>query len=115
MAAYVELYMDQGATFNNTINITDDITNSPVDLSGYIIFSQMKRSYYSANATANITCTIVNEETGEVSMSLSADETAAIKPGRYLFDVTTIDTFNVTNRILEGIITVTPGISKLPE
>ena len=34
MAAYVELYMDQGATFNNIINISDDITNANVNVSG---------------------------------------------------------------------------------
>jgi hypothetical protein len=112
MAAYVELYMDQGASFNNTINITDDVTNAPVSLSGYQIYSQMRRSYYSANATANIICSIVIGSSGEVNLSLPAANTANIKPGRYLFDVRTIDESNTTNRILEGIITVTPGISR---
>ena len=111
MAAYVELYMDQGATFNNTINITDDVTNAVVDLSNYTVVSRMKRSYYSANVTANLNCTVLNPISGEVILSLPAANTANIRPGRYLFDVKTIDQSNTTNRILEGIITVTPGIS----
>lgn len=112
MAAYVELYMDQGATFENTLTITDDLTNASVNISGYTITSQMRRSYYSANATANIICTIVNAATGNVLMSLAAANTANIRPGRYLFDVETTDTNGKINRILEGIINVTPGVTR---
>ena len=34
MTAYVELYLDQGTTFNNIINITDDVTNAYVNVYG---------------------------------------------------------------------------------
>ena len=112
MAAYVELYMDQGASFTNTLTITDDVTNAPVNISGYTLTSQMRRSYYSANATANITCTIVSANTGNVQMSMTPANTALIKAGRYLFDVETTDTNNYVVRILEGIINVTPGITR---
>lgn len=112
MAAYVELYVDQGATFNNIINITDDTTNTPVNIAGYTVTSQMRRSYYSTNPSANIICTITNAATGEITMSMTAANTANIKAGRYLFDVETVDTLNFVSRILEGIITVTPQITR---
>jgi len=112
MAAYVELYLDQGTTFNNIINLTDDVTNTPINVSGYVVTSQMRRSYYSANISANITCTLSNVANGEITMSITAANTANIKPGRYLFDVKTLDTYNQTSRILEGIITVSPSITK---
>ena len=112
MAAYVELIIDQGATFNNIINLSDDITNSNVNISGYVVRSQMRRSYYSANATANITCTITNAAQGEITMNLNANTTASIKAGRYLFDLETVDTLGTVSRVLEGIITVTPGITR---
>lgn len=112
MAAYVELYLDQGTTFNNIINLTDDVTNTPINVSGYVVTSQMRRSYYSANISANITCTLSNVANGEITMSMTAANTANIKPGRYLFDVKTLDSYNNTSRILEGIITVSPCITK---
>lgn len=112
MAAYVELYLDQGTTFNNIINLTDDVTNTPINVSGYVVTSQMRRSYYSANISANITCTLSNVANGEITMSITAANTANIKPGRYLFDVKTLDTYNQTSRILEGIITVSPCVTK---
>ena len=112
MAAYVELYMDQGTTFRNVIYLTDDITSATVNVSGYTVRSQMRRSYYSTNATANIICTITDAANGEITMSLPAGNTSNIKAGRYLFDLETVDTLYVTNRVLEGIITVTPEITR---
>lgn len=112
MASYVELYMDQGTTFRNVINLTDDLTNSYINVSGYQVRSQMRRSYYSANATANLVCTITDSANGEITMSLDAANTSSIKAGRYLFDLETVDLSNVTVRVLEGIITVTPEITR---
>jgi DNA-directed RNA polymerase alpha subunit len=112
MAAYTELIMDQGSTFNNIINLTDDVTNATLNIIGYEVRSQMRRSYYSANATANITCTITDYANGEITMSMTAANTAAIKAGRYLFDLETVDRLNTTVRVLEGIITVTPQITR---
>lgn len=112
MAAYVELYMDQGASFKNIINITDDVTNANVNIAGYSVSSQMRRSYYSANASANIVCTISDAANGEITMTLSPANTSNIKAGRYLFDVETTDTTGFKTRIIEGIITVTPEVSR---
>ena len=112
MAAYVELYVDQGTTFNNVINITDDLTNDYVNVSGYTVTSQLRRSYYSANASANITCTITDAPNGEITLSMTAANTALIKAGRYLFDVRTVDRASITSRIVEGIITITPRVTQ---
>ena len=111
MASYVELFVDQGTTFNNTINLTDDVTNAYINVSGYTITSSMRRSYYSANASANITCTITDAPNGEITMSMSANTTGAIKAGRYLFDVKMVDVAQITSRVLEGIITITPKVT----
>ena len=88
MAAYVELYVEQGTTFNNIINLTDDVTNDVINVSGYIVQSQMRRSYYSQNASANIICTVTDASKGEITMSMTPANTANIKAGRYVFDVT---------------------------
>lgn len=112
MAAYVELFVDQGTSFNNIINLNDDITNDPLVITGYTVTSQIKRSYYSSKITANITCTITDAANGEITMTMPATQTANIKAGRYLFDVKTKDLANTVTRVLEGIITVTPQVTK---
>lgn len=113
MAAYVELYLDQGTTFNNVINLTDDVTNTPINVANYTVVSQLRRSYYSANISANLVCSITDAANGEITLSLSAANTANIKPGRYVFDVKTTDNTNITSRVLEGIITITPSVTKV--
>jgi hypothetical protein len=112
MTAFTELYIDQGSTFINTLNLTDDITNQPINVSSYVVTGQLRRSYYSANASANLTCTITNSETGEITLSLSAEQTANLKAGRYLFDVKSINQGNNVTRILEGIINITPQVTR---
>jgi hypothetical protein len=112
MTAYTELYIDQGTTYNNIITLTDDITNAYINISGYTVRSQMRRSYYSANASANITCTVSDASNGKITMSLTAGQTSNIKPGRYLFDVETVSANNIVTRVLEGIITITPEITR---
>lgn len=112
MAAFVELYIDQGTTFNNVINLTDDITNTPINVAGYIVRGQLRRSYYSSNPSANLTCTITDAANGEITLSMTDTQTSQIKAGRYLFDLETKDTNNVISRVLEGIITVTPEITR---
>jgi hypothetical protein len=104
--------MDQGASFNNVINLTDDLSNASLNILGYTVRSQMRRSYYSVNATANITCTITNSSNGEITMSMTAANTTLIKAGRYLFDLETVDLNGIVSRVLEGIITVTPQITR---
>ena len=112
MAAYAELYLDQGTTFNNVINLTDDVTNAYINVAGYTVRSQMRRSYFSANASANITCTITDATNGEITMSMTAANTSNLKAGRYLYDVEIVDTLGNTSRILEGVISVTPEVTR---
>ena len=111
MAGYVELFIDQGATFNSVINLSDDVTNANINIAGYTVKSQMKRSYYSAGPSANLTCTITDANNGEVLLSLTAAQTGVIKSGRYLFDVITTDPNSKVDRVMEGIITVLPRVT----
>jgi hypothetical protein len=112
MASYVELFIDQGTTFKNTINLTDDTTNVAINVYGYSVSSQIRRSYYSANISANITCNISNVSNGEITMSMTSANTTNIKAGRYVFDVVTLDPLNVKTRVLEGIISINPQVTK---
>lgn len=112
MAAFVELYMDKGTSFQNQITLTDDSTNTSINITGYSVRSQMRRSYYSVNATANIVCTITDAANGTITMSLGAANTSNIKAGRYVFDLQTTDTVGAITRVLEGTITVLPEVTR---
>jgi hypothetical protein len=111
MADYSNLVLDQGSNFTILFRYLDDDGN-PIDLTGYHARSQMRRSYYSANATTFST-NISDSANGNVTLSLNANTTANLKIGRYVYDVEVVEnaTYTVT-RIKEGIITVMPEVTK---
>lgn len=111
MATVYNLAVDQGTDFSTTIDVNDD-TGSARDLSGYTARAQLRRSYHSVSNTA-FTITINNPSEGEVVISLSNAVTSNLRYGRYVYDVELVKTSDSTvERILEGIITVYPEVTK---
>ena len=111
MADYVELYLDQGTDFEATINIQDDTTNLPQNVDGYIVTSSLRKSILSQNSSANLVCSILDAPNGIIAISLDGANTALLKPGTYMFDVKA--QINIAHeRLVEGIITVFPAITK---
>jgi len=108
-AAYVNLYMEQGTTFSSVITL-DDLNGSAYNLTGYTANSQMRKSFYSSNATATFT-TSITPATGTITLSLTSAQTANITPGRYLYD-TIITTSGVVTRVLEGVVDVSPRVTR---
>ena len=108
MAITKNLVIDQGSTFTANLQY---VTNSkiPVDLTGYSVRSQLRKSYKSANS-ATIATTITNASYGNITLSLSSIQTSNLPHGRYVYDVEAYQG-NTVIRIVEGIITVYPGVS----
>ena len=109
---YAELALDQGSTFLATIKLTND-DGSVMNVANCSFSSQMRKSYYSTNPTANINIIITDGANGNITLTLDAANTANIRSGRYLYDIKMTDTGgNTTIRIIEGIMTVTPQVTK---
>ena len=109
--AYTDLSLDQGTDFSSNVDmIADDGT--AINVSGFVFSSQIRKSYYSVNATANITMTIANAINGNVVMTMDAANTANIAPGRYVYDIKFKNAANIVSRLVEGIITVTPQVTQ---
>lgn len=109
MAIKANIVIDQGTTFQTSINVTDE-NDDPVDLTGYSAAAQMRKHYTSSNAYtffASISPTL-----GVVSLSMTANVTNTIAPGRYMYDCELTDTNGAVTRLLEGIVTVTPGVTR---
>lgn len=111
MAQFVELDLDQGTDLSYNLDLTQD-DGSPLNVTGFIFSSSIRKSYYSTTVTANLTVTVANSVAGNVLLSMNSATSANIKAGRYLFDVKQKDAANVTTRIIEGIITVLPQVTK---
>lgn len=111
MTDYVELYIEQGADFESTIVLEDDITNINQNVLGYTVTSSMRRSLLSPNTSGNLVCSITDAANGEITISMNAANTSSLRPGTHLFDIRTLASGKYT-RLIEGIIIVTPSITK---
>lgn len=111
MAQFVELNLDQGADFEFDVDLMES-DGTPIDVTNYTFSSSLRKSYYSSTATANMTVSIIDAANGNVLLSMNSSTTSNIKAGRYLFDVKQINSANSTTRLVEGIITVLPQVTK---
>lgn len=108
MANKVNIVIDQGTTFNTTY-IIHNAFDEAIDFSGYTANSQIRKSYSSSNA---YTFSVALSSNGEVSLSMSANTTGSIPAGRYVYDVEVESTGGVRSRVVEGIVTVTPQVTR---
>ncbi len=111
MASAHNLYIDQGADFNAQIQIFDD-NNAPWDLTGYTGQAKIKKSYYSTSSI-DFTVSFSNDRTsGNIILELSSQQTSQMEQGRYLYDVVITNSSSKKTRVLEGIVTINPGVTK---
>lgn len=110
MAIKANLVIDQGTDFSATIDVTDS-SGSVYNLTGYSVAAQMRKNYSSSSATT-FTCSH-NGSGGQITLVLLKSTTNSLTPGRYLYDVEITSAGNTTLRVVEGIVTVTPGMTRI--
>ena len=127
MAIKANITIDQGADFDATIDLSDP-SGVPVDLTNYTVASQMRKNYASQTATTTFQ-TSHNGVSGQITLVLPKDDyttgsepntvthagTTSLEPGRYLYDVeiTSPAPDSKTDRVVQGTVTVTPGITRI--
>lgn len=107
MALKANMVIDQGSTFASTIEILDE-NDEAIDVTNYTSRGQIRKHYSSTNAVS-FTTTLSN---GSLVISLTANQTANMVAGRYVYDLELVDPANTVVRILEGIVTVTPEVTR---
>jgi len=108
MARKVNLVMEQGASFSNTI-IALSNTGEVVDLTGFTANGQM-RKHFTSNTAYTFTV-VLGTIDGAQTLSMNAETNANIVGGRYVYDVEATDG-NTVIRTVEGIVTVTPNVTR---
>jgi hypothetical protein len=110
-AAFQELYLEQGTTFVTTVTL-DDVYGIVYDLTNITPKSQIRKSYYSANVTAEFDAQIPDPTVGVIVLQLDAAVTSNLAAGRYVYDVAIQDTANTVTRVLEGTMIVSPQVTR---
>ena len=108
MASKVNLIIDQGATYSGTIT-SHDAAGQPIDFSTYAVNSQVRKTFQSGRSFP-FSCN--GSSNGVITLSMTANQTGNMWPGRYVYDVEVTDLSGIVSRVAEGLVIVTPQVTK---
>jgi len=108
MATVNNIVIDQGTTFSFTFSL-DNADGTNKDLTDYAVNAQIRKSFYTSTKVDFTTAKV--DAIGEITISLTAAETSNLKAGRYVYDIEIVSS-SETIRVLEGIVTVTPEVTR---
>mgnify|MGYP003638771574 CR=1 FL=1 len=92
MAAKANILIDQGADFSTSITVTDDdgsTTSTELD----IVFA-------------------ADRTTGVITINLGRAVNENMEAGRYVYDVEITSSANTRSRLVEGLATITPQVTR---
>jgi hypothetical protein len=110
MAGFAEINIEQGASFSTVITVNDS-TGAFTNLTSYTAAAQLRKSYYSTTAN-NFTVSVSNPAAGELTMVMTAANTANLTPGRMVYDLLITSPTSVKTRVVEGIATILPSVTR---
>lgn len=85
-AATYDITIDQGSDFSRSF--TYKIDGVAVNLTGYSARAVMRKKYSDTSPTATFVCGVTVPETqGKFTMALPNSVTAALTPGKYVYDL----------------------------
>ncbi len=115
MATISNLNIDAAADFSSTVDLSSvatDGTETAFDLTGYTVTASIRKSFASSTAT-DITCSIVSPATGgQVTITLTDVQTAALDRGRYVWDMVVTSSGGSITRVVQGVVTVNPSVTR---
>jgi len=112
MAVYVSnIVIEQGFDFDTTFELEDTVTNNLLNLSGYQIQSQLRKTY-SSSTSVSFASSVTGPSEGKIEISLGSTTTSQLKPGRYLYDVKLISSNGDVFKAVEGSALVRAGVTK---
>lgn len=111
MATTVYLDVDQGSDFASIIDLEND-DNTAINLTGFTVYSQFRKSYGSVNAYSFV-ASVYSATEGKIQLSLLGSFTSSIRAGRYVYDVEIVSANNIRTRVIEGILTINPEVTKI--
>lgn len=106
MSTRFDIVIDQGSPFNLEISLFDANDNAS-NTTGWTAAAKMRKHFTSSNSYAFV----ANVTAGKLVLNMTSGYTSNIVPGRYVYDAEIIYVDLETSRIIEGIATVTPGVT----
>ena len=112
MATISNIYIDAGADYTTTVTVSDS-SGAALDLTGYTAAAQIRKTYESSAATVAFTVAFASDRTtGQLDLTLTGAQTAAVTQGRYVYDVLITSGAGALTRVVEGISTINPRVTQ---
>ena len=109
-AITINLVIEQGTDFSASFTIKNN-NGAPVNLLGFSAAAKLKTSYYTTSSPTPFNVTFVDRSKGIILLSLTDTVTTSLKHRRYVYDIVLTSPSGVKTRFIEGIATVTPGVT----
>ena len=113
-AAQLNMELQQGATFNYTLTITDK-DGVVIDLTGYSARMKIRTPQYTSTPEVNWTSAgghlVMGDDAGTITFAVSAATTAALNFKTARYDLEIEDGSGVVTRALEGYITLSQEVT----
>lgn len=113
MAIVSNIFIDQGANFEIDVTVSNG-DGGVLDLTGYTAVAQLRKTYESSTYIDFSTIIVGDPVNGVITIALTGEQTAALEYGRYVYDMMITSESNIKTRVIEGIATVTPGVTRSP-
>mgnify|MGYP001294936669 FL=1 len=111
MATISNIFIDQDADFATTVTI-EDANDSALDLSNYTAAATLRKSYRSSSSTSFTVAFVDPRTSGQITLSLTDVQTGALNEGRYVYDLVITDSGGEKTRVVEGIATIKPSVTR---
>ena len=111
MATVSNLFIDQDADFSTTVTVNDS-NDAALDLTVYTAAAQLRKSYKSTSSTSFTVAFESPRTLGQVTLTLTDVQTAALSEGRYVYDLVITNASGDKTRVVEGIATIKPSVTR---
>ena len=99
MAALYSLTAHRNCDFNRIFEVK--ISGTIQNLTGYSFEAKLSPNYHDSEVI-DMSTAIISEGDGTFSISLTDEQTLALKPGKYVYNVIMTDTGGFRTKLLEG-------------
>lgn len=110
----LDFLIPKGSTFSRTL--TWKISGNIVNLTNYTARMQARTSHISGTVVLDLTTAnskiTLGGTAGTITLTLSAEETAAITQSSLAYDLELVSTEGIVTRLVEGQIVLTPEVTR---
>lgn len=112
MASRANIYIDKGTDFRTAIELFNDegAEYSEVQMAVYNFYSSIKRIYSDSTSVVDFT---IEKANNDITLVLTDQQTAALKPGKYQYDVIMQKQTGELSKIVEGLAIVVDTITEV--